>query len=67
MKSQRPTAALGRKRLTGEATGLLHDTTTRSIAPEVDRQDIAGTNMPDEQFLIQFDTVYKTIHGKNNC
>ena len=64
MKSQRPTAALRRKRLTGEAAGLSHDTKTRFIAPEIDRQDITGTNMPDKQFLIQFDTLYEMMHGK---
>ena len=60
MKSHRPTVALKRKRLAGEAEGISHDATTRSVAPENDRQDITGTNtgITDKQFLIKFDTLY---------
>ena len=67
MKTRRPTAALRRNQLTGEAAGLSHVGTTRSVAPEDDRQDITNTNtsIADEQFLRQFDPLYETMHGKN--
>ena len=66
MKTQLPIAALRRKRLTSEKVGLSHVTATRSVAPEDDRQDITNKNtgITEEQFLIQFDTLYETMHGK---
>ena len=66
-KTKRPTAALGRKKLTGEAANLSNNKKTKSVAPQVCRQDITDTNMPDKQFLIQFDTLYEKMQGNKNC
>ena len=60
-KTQRPTAALRRKKLYGEAVSLLNNTDTKSVAPRICRQNITDTNVPDKQFLIQFDTLYKRM------
>ena len=65
MKTQRPTAVLRGKRLTREAAGLSHVATTRSVAPDNDRWDITNTKTDiTNQFLVQFDTLYETIHSK---
>ena len=61
---QRPTAALRRKKLNGEAASLSNNTKTKSVAPQICRQTITHTNVPDKQFLVQFDTLYKQMNGK---
>ena len=63
-KVQRPTAALRRKKLYGEAVSLSNNTDTKSVAPRICRQNITDTNVPDKQFLIQFDTLYKRMKSK---
>ena len=63
-KIQRPTAALRRKKLNGEASSLSNNTKTKSVEPQTCRQNIMDTNVPDTQFLIQFDTLYKRMNSK---
>ena len=63
-KTQHPTITLRRKKLNGKAARLSNNTKTKSVVPHVCCQDITDTNVPDKQFLIQFDTLYKQMNGK---
>ena len=60
-KVQRPTAALRRKKLYGDAASLSNSTDTKSVAPQICHQNITDTSVPNKQFLIQFDRMYKRM------
>ena len=63
-KTQRPTATLRRKKLYGEAASLSNNAETKSVAPRICRQNIIDTNVPDKQFLIQFNTLDNRMKSK---